>query len=193
MIGETPKLVDPAAGPLSAADSVLLANVAQGLVRFDNRGQIDSGLAERWNVSDDGLSYIFRLQSGSWPSGRKIDAREVARILNRERRANSANELKDAVGAIDDIVAMTDRVIEIRLVAPRPNLLQLLAQPQFAVLRGDEGSGPFAIRPGKPEEPLHLRRQLPGVDSDEEIREDVNLAGLPAPLPLLASRTAART
>ena len=40
---------------------------------------------------------------------------------------------------------MTDRVIEIRLLAPRPNLLQLLAQPEFGLLRDGEGSGPFTV------------------------------------------------
>ena len=189
VIADRAALIDPATGPLGQGDAVLLANVAQGLVRFDARGQIDSGLAERWNVSDDGLSYIFRLQSGTWPSGRKIDAREVARILNRERREASLNSLKDTVGAIAEIVAMTDRVIEIRLVAPRPHLLQLLAQPEFAIVRvvgGDEdgrlaGSGPFVLRPGKPEEPLHLRRMQPGADGEDEVREDIDLAALPAP------------
>ena len=38
---------------------------------------------------------------------------------------------------------MTDRVIEIRLSAPRPNLLQLLAQPEFALSREGLGTGPF--------------------------------------------------
>ena len=181
VIGERPRLIDPAAGSATTADAVLIGNVAQGLVRFDPRGQIDAGLAERWTVSDDGLSYIFRLQSGSWPSGRKIDAREVARILNRQRRAASLNPLRDTIGAIDEIVAMTDRVIEIRLVAPRPNLLQLLAQPEFAIVRDGEGSGPFVLQPGKPEEPLHLQRVTAGSDGDAKLRESVDLGGLPAP------------
>ena len=43
---------------------------------------------------------------------------------------------------------MTDRVIEIRLMAPRPNLLQLLAQPEFALVRDGQGSGPFQL--GRP-------------------------------------------
>ena len=62
---------------------MLLANVAQGLVRFDSAGNIVGGLAERWNVSDDGLSYIFRLASTEWPDGRKITAQQVARLLKR--------------------------------------------------------------------------------------------------------------
>ena len=149
-----PTLADPALGPLSAPTEVLLASAGQGLVRFDARGQIDGGLAETWNVSDDGLSYIFRLATGDWPDGRPIVARDVARILNRELKSSSRNPLKDTLGAIDEIVAMTDRVIEVRLKAPRPFLLQLLAQPQFAIIREGRGTGPFQIEP---------RQDVPGT------------------------------
>ncbi len=138
-----PALADPAAGAPSRPNEVMLSNVAQGLVRFDARGQIDPGLAERWNVSDDGLSYIFRLASGQWPDGRQINARDVAKLLNGQLRSASRNRLKDTLGAVSEIVAMTDRVIEVRLSAPRPNLLQLLAQPDFAIVRQGEGTGPL--------------------------------------------------
>src|SRR5690348_3871428 len=144
VIGAQPKLADPASGALSFSDETLLENVAQGLVRFDASGNIVAGLAERWNVSDDGLSYIFRIASRNWPDGSKITAQQVARLLKRQLADRSRNRLKDSVGAIDDIVAMTDRVIEIRLLAPRPNLLALLAQPEFAILRGNQGTGPFS-------------------------------------------------
>src|SRR6478735_5062968 len=82
VIGDTPTIVDPAGASLSEPQAVLLSSVAQGLVRFDAAGQIVPGLAERWNVTDDGLSYIFRLSTGEWPDGRKIVAKDVARILN---------------------------------------------------------------------------------------------------------------
>jgi len=144
-IGPTPHLIETVAAPLSAGDALLRENMAQGLVRFDQRGQVVPGLAERWNVSDDGLSYIFRLQTGEWPDGRKIRADEVARILGRQLRPTSTNPLKDTLGAVREIVAMTDRVIEIRLVAPRPNLLQLLAQPEFGLIRASVGTGPFLV------------------------------------------------
>src|SRR5690349_2180759 len=110
VIGPEPKLVETVSAPLTAGEALMRANVAQGLVRFDERGQVIPGLAERWNVSDDGLSYIFRLQTGNWPNGRKIRADEIARILNRQIRAGSANPLKDTLGAVSEIVAMTDRV-----------------------------------------------------------------------------------
>ena len=109
-------------------------------------GNIVGGLAERWNVSDDGMSYIFRLAATKWPDGRKVTAEQVAQLLKRAVGPRSKNPLKDALGAIDDIVAMTDRVIEIRLTAPRPNLLALLAQPDLAILRGRRRHGPVQRR-----------------------------------------------
>jgi peptide/nickel transport system substrate-binding protein len=183
VIGEAPKIVDPAAGPLTAPQAVLLANVAQGLVRFDARGQIEPGLAERWNVSDDGLSYIFRLQSGEWPNGGgKITAYQVARLLRRQLTSRSENALKDTLGAVSEIVPMTDRVIEIRLTAPRPNLLQLLAQPEFAIVRDGRGTGPFTIAEDSKPPHLKLVRSIINPDDEQTRREEVDLGAEAAPV-----------
>ena len=177
VIGGDAGLVDPATGAISGLSAVLLTNVAQGLVRFDARGQIEPGLAERWNVSDDGLSYIFRLAADEWHNGRRITAHQVARILRRQLAAASANPLRDTLGAVDEIVAMTDRVLEIRLKAPRPNLLQLLAQPELGLVYEGAGSGPFRIseRPGASGE-IRLERTIPLPDQDDEQREEVLLS-----------------
>ena len=181
VIGPAPKLRDPALGSLSRPDAVLVASVAQGLVRFDARGNIVAGLAERWNVSDDGLSYIFRLASVDWRGGRKVTAQQVARVLKRSIAAASVNPLKDTLGAVDDIVAMTDRVIEIRLKAPRPNLLALLAQPEFSVVRSGAGTGPFQLAgKGEREGELRLSRDIGMLDGEESRREDLVLAAAPA-------------
>jgi len=181
VIGGEPKLRDPALGPLSPPDAVLLANIGQGLVQFDANGNIVAGLAERWNVSDDGLSYIFRLSSIDLPNRRKLTAQQVARILKRSLANASTNPLKDALGAVDDIVAMTDRVIEIRLKAPRPNLLALLAQPEFGVVRNGYGTGPFQVAPGAGGG-LRLAREIDSPDGDESRREEILLGGTTAEL-----------
>ena len=179
VIGAEPKLTDPTQGPLSASDAVLVQNAAQGLVRFDSAGNIVPGLAERWNVSDDGLSYIFRIASAEWPNGSKITAQQVARTLKRAIGPRSKNPLKDTLGAVEDIVAMTDRVIEIRLRAPRPNLLSLLAQPEFGILRSGYGTGPFAYSPtARTGGELRLTREITiGGEEESTVREEVLLAG----------------
>jgi len=178
IIGDEAKLRDPAQGPLSSADATLLQNVAQGLVRFDAGGNIVGGIAERWNVSDDGLSYIFRIAATNWPDGRKITAQQIARLLKRQLAARSDNTLKDALGAVEDIVAMTDRVIEIRLLAPRPNLLALLAQPEFAILRdGRLGTGPFRLAPDRGAHgEIRLVREVGNSDDQTPREEEVLLS-----------------
>ena len=179
VIGPTPSLRDPASGPLSTPDQVLLANAAQGLVAFDASGNIVSGLAERWTVTDDGLSYIFRLASTNWPDGRKITADQVARVLKRNIAARSKNSLKDQFGAIEDIVAMTDRVIEISLISPRTDLLSLLAQPQMAIVRNGEGAGPF--KPARQADgTIKLTREIVSPDDETTTRQEVILAAAPA-------------
>jgi peptide/nickel transport system substrate-binding protein len=181
VIGEKMAIADPAKGPLTVPEAVLLSNVAQGLVRFDANGEIVPGLAERWNVSNDGLSYIFRIASEDWPGGGHITAKQVASLLERQLANSSDNGIKDSLGAIGDVVAMTDRVIEIRLSAPRPNLLQLLAQPELALVRDGRGTGPFHIAMKKgPGGALQLDRETPVPDSEEETREDLTLAAADA-------------
>jgi len=176
VIGSTPKVRDPALSVMSPADAALEGGVGQGLVRFDAAGNIVPGLAERWNVSDDGLSYIFRIASTNWPDGKKVTAQQVARILKRSLAPGSVNPLKDTVGAIDDIVAMTDRVIEIRLRAPRPNMLNLLAQPEFAIVREAVGTGPFQVDQ-KPEKTgtVRLTREIVAADEDTAQKDEVVL------------------
>ena len=178
VIGGDPKLRDPMLGPLPPPDAVLLDSVAQGLVRFDANGNIVPGLAERWNVSDDGLSYIFRIATKQWPDGTRITAQQVARLLKRQLSEHSRNPLKESVGAIEDIVAMTDRVIEIQLIAPRPTLLALLAQPEFAILKGNDGTGPFsAAATGGGGRELRLTREITNGEDQEPQREQLILTG----------------
>ena len=178
VIGGTPALRDPEDGALTAPDTVLLQSVGQGLVSFDANGNIVGGLAERWNVSDDGLSYIFRLATAKWPDGRAITAQQVARLLKHEIGPHSRNPIKDALGAVDDIVAMTDRVIEIRLDSPRPNLLAVLAQPELGIVRNGLGTGPYAIDakatvPGA----LRLVRDVLSLDESATSKEEVLVSG----------------
>jgi peptide/nickel transport system substrate-binding protein len=172
-IGGPPALANPNRVPLDPPSAMLTAAVAQGLVRFDQAGQIEPGLAQSWTVSDDGMSYVFRLDRTSWPDGREVKADQVADRLRAAASRASRNRLKPLLGAIADIMPMTDRVIEIRLKAPRPNFLQLLAQPEMAIIRSGQGTGPFTAQQG---EGGALRLRLRAKD---EVEQEVAAPGLP--------------
>lgn len=139
VIGREPRLHNPATGMPGRADAALLGAVAQGLVRLDARAQIESALARRWAISDDGLYYTFRLDR------ELANARDVVRQLRRLFDRYRDGSLGTRLDGIGEIIAVTPEVIEIRLTAPRPELMALLAGPAFSVLTNGKGSGPLLL------------------------------------------------
>jgi peptide/nickel transport system substrate-binding protein len=181
-IGKPPALVNPNLEPLDPPRAFLLEAAAQGLVRFDAAGQIEPALAQRWIVSDDGLRYTFRLARLDWPGGGgRITAQQVAQRLRAAAGRASRNPLKPILGAVQSIDAMTPEVIEIVLKSPRPNFLQLLAQPELAVLRGTSGSGPYRAEAAEGGAMLlSWPRSEDPDDADEAVPAPVLLRGEPA-------------
>ncbi len=145
IIGPAPRLGDPDREALDASRSILLRETAMGLVTLDASGQIEPALAESWIVTDDGRSIIFRIHRVRWPDGSEVTGDEVAQSINRALAANSQNRLKPLLSAIDAVIGMTGRVVEVRLKVPRPYLLQLLAQPELGIRRKGAGLGPWRI------------------------------------------------
>ncbi|MFL9841768.1 ABC transporter substrate-binding protein [Sphingomonas sp. ST-64] len=146
-IGEPATLRDPVRGELDFPQRVLLGATAQGLVRFDATGGIEPGVAERWIVTDEGRSYIFRLREAQWPDGSDVTADDVVASLRAAIAPRARSALAPFVAVIDEVVEMTPQVVEVRLKYPRPDLLKLFAQPEFAILRRPKlaGSGPFRV------------------------------------------------
>lgn len=144
-IGGPPRLADPNRVPLDASSAFLTEAVAQGLVRFNAEGDIEPALAQSWIISDDGLTYTFRLRRTNWTDGERVTAHEVAARLRLALARNSRNPLKPVLGAVTEIVAMTEEVVVINLRGARPNFLQLLAHPELALMQGGGGTGPYRI------------------------------------------------
>lgn len=122
---------------------LILEATAQGLVAFDASGDVLPALAQRWIVEDDGRSYIFRLRRAFWANGSRVTAPDVARMLMARIESLRRLDPDGPLDAVQAVVPMTGEVIEIRLAAPRPYVLQMLAQPQMAVLSRDGGTGPY--------------------------------------------------
>jgi oligopeptide transport system substrate-binding protein len=151
VIGGPLKLADPARMSTDAGEEMMLAATAQGLVAFDASGQIVPALAERWIMTDDGMSFIFRIRRAKWTDGKAVTGREVAERLRTIMSPTSAHPLRPTFASVEQIIAMTGQVIEVRLRAPQPELLQLLAQPDMAIVRVKPtiGSGPYRIHSAK--------------------------------------------
>ncbi len=103
-------------------------------------------LAERWEISDDGLRYVFHLREGlTWSDGSPLTAHDVEfgikRVLDPESPGSSVaiyfalengedtylgrNTDWDAVG----VRALDDRTVEFRLSAPAPYFMSVMNRP----------------------------------------------------------------
>lgn len=158
IVENQPRAMSVAQLPLSPASAYLRKATAQGLVGFDAEGRVVPALGARWITTEDGLSYIFRLQKIRWNDGRDLTSDDVADALSRRLAELRDSRIASELAQIDSIVPMTGNVVEIRLKAPMPNLLELLAQPEMGILRKAVGSGPMVAQ--KRNAALQLSRRI---------------------------------
>lgn len=152
MIGEPTALFEEGVR-LSPAAQHLHAASQEGLVALDPAGQIVPALAERWIVTDDGLSYIFRLRERNWPDGEPIVASDVRAAFRALLQDLEGTSLGLDLAKVTDIRDMTEKVVELRLSSPMPDFLRLLAQPELGVVKSGSGAGPMVVSRDE-EEPL---------------------------------------
>ena len=130
---------------LSPAAQTLRAATVEGLVGFDAEGRVVPALADRWIVTEGGQSYIFRLRAGEWPGGAPITGESAAGALRKAIAALRNTALGRDLAVIDEVRAMAGRVVEIRLLVPVPDFLDLLAQPELGLAPKGKGAGPMKL------------------------------------------------
>ncbi len=131
---------------LSPAAQLVRSAERQGLVQLNAAGEVVPGIAERWIVTDDGKSYIFRITEFDLPDGTRLTAQTVRDSLRRTISRLGGTSLGLDLARVAEVRAMTGRVIEIRLKSPMPGFLQLLAQPELGVSIGPSSPGPMAMK-----------------------------------------------
>jgi len=154
-LGGEIKTLDPAFIS-DQSDVQLLLQLYAGLTRLDENGEPYPSLAESWTVSDDGLTYTFRIRSGlTFSDGSPLDASDVRRswlrILDPATGASAPDVLnvidgaaarlgggsEDAVG----IEAPDARTLKVRLRHPASHFPAITATPTtFVVPRTADAS-----------------------------------------------------
>jgi ABC-type transport system substrate-binding protein len=130
---------------LSEGAQVVRGATGAGLVALDAQGEIEPALADRWIVTDDGKSYIFRLRKGTWPDGAELTGASARDAIRGAIRSLRGTSLGLDLAPVDEVKAMAGRVVEIDLKAPMPDFLRLLAQPELALSHRGFQAGPMVI------------------------------------------------
>jgi peptide/nickel transport system substrate-binding protein len=129
-----PTALDPHKQSLTAIWHVI-EHIYNGLTRIITPDlTIEPGLAESWEISDDGLTYTFQLREGvTFHDGSPLLASDVKftfeRLVDPETASTSASEL----ASMASIEATDDRTVVITLNAPDAAFLTTLAQPALVI------------------------------------------------------------
>ena len=148
-----PPHLDPTSAAAGAIDSVLYSNVFEGLTRFMSDGSVVPGLAESWEISDDGLTYTFTLREGvTFHDGTAMDAEDVKFTLDRILAEDSVNAQKALYTAISSVEVVDPQTVRLTLSEPNGNMLFNLAWGDAVIVAPESienikqtpiGTGPF--------------------------------------------------
>ena len=142
------------------------------LVRVDDAGSVVPAAADRWEVLDDGASFVFHLREATFHDGAAVTAEDFKRSFDRIADATAeppsflAFLLADVVGidaaqevggALEGVTVEDDLTLRIDLTSPQPAFLTTLSDPSLvptppladedveAFANEPIGNGPFAM------------------------------------------------
>ncbi len=89
-LGSDPKTLDPTLNGASDGGHIC-NNTFEGLVR-EREGVVVPGIAESWEISDDGLTYTFHLRDAMWSDGTPLTANDFEFAWKRGMDPATASE-----------------------------------------------------------------------------------------------------
>lgn len=150
-----PAGMDPALGP-SGMSHVVIEQIYSTLMSLDPEAQPYPDLAERYEVSDDGMQYTFFLRPGvRFHNGDELTAEDVKFTFDRLRAPDSGYAYDSQVATIKDVVVVDPRTVRFDLTVPTGPFLTYMAFPGSSIVpkalveSGHDlnaqpvGSGPF--------------------------------------------------
>jgi oligopeptide transport system substrate-binding protein len=137
-----PGSLDPALAQ-GTHESWILENVFEGLMTFNEKGELVEGMAEKYEVSEDGLTYKFYIrEDAKWTNGDPVTAHDFEyswkRALDPETASyyasilypiKGAEAFNTGEGSADDVgvKALDDKTLEVTLENPTTYFLELTA------------------------------------------------------------------
>ncbi len=141
MVLEPPHL-DPTAGAPAAIDEVVYANLFEGLTRIGSSGEVLPGLAESWDISEDGKTYTFKLRTGvKYHDGTDFEATDVKFSIDRAMAEDSVNAQKALFAGIDSVEVVDPATVKITLTTPAGNFLFNLGWGDAVIVAPESAEG----------------------------------------------------
>src|SRR5690606_10182092 len=162
---------DPGISAGTQAQTVRFA-IYEGLVEFDESGEIQPLLATSWTVSEDQREWTFTLREGvTFHDGTPFDANAVKASLDRILDPENGFGRRSTLAAIETVEVVDDHTVKLVTAEPFGPLLAHLASDAAVIIspaaleqHGEEigwnpvGTGPFTYASHVPEQSVTVRR-----------------------------------
>lgn len=152
MVLEPPNL-DPTAGAAAAIDEVVYSNLFEGLTRFNSSGAVIPGLAQSWDITEDGLEYTFHLATGvTFHDGSTFDANDAKFTLDRATAEDTTNAHANIFEGISSVEVIDAATLKVTLSQPDGLFLWQMAKGDAIMVAPESvediatnpiGTGPF--------------------------------------------------
>ena len=134
---------------------------------------VEPGIAESWEVSEDGKTYTFKLREDvTFCDGKALTAADVVYSMNRWIDPETKSPVAWRAGEVESVTAVDDYTVEYKLTAPFSELLYQLTQgfgtiidqanvealgPDFGI-SGFNGTGPYCWVEWTPRDKMILEK-----------------------------------
>jgi len=114
-----------------------------GLVQLDSELNILPSIAKEWDISEDGLTYTFKLRNDVYFHEHALFGKDSTRTANADDFEYSFNRLRDdkvaapgrwVLNKVDDFKAINDSIFQIKLKQPFPAFIGLLTMKYCSVV-----------------------------------------------------------
>ncbi len=191
-LADEPPTLDPRHA-YDITSSTVIRMMYEGLTRLNHEGEAELALAKEVKVSEDRLTYRFRLRKTVWSNGEKLTAYDFVRswlsILDPSFAAEFANRLFVIRGAelakegslpLDKVGlwAEDERTLVVELKRPTPHFLQLLATYTFFPVHRNGLSitnGPFLLKEHRYGDEIRVERNPLYWDADSVKLDEIQL------------------
>ncbi len=101
---QEPTTLDPTSDATAAIDGIVTHNILESLTTVNEAGEVFPDLAESWEISEDGLTYVFKLREGvRYHDGTDFDAEDVKFSYDRAMAEDSENPTKGIFKPISSV------------------------------------------------------------------------------------------
>jgi len=152
-IQQEPTVLDPTTDATASIDGMLTHNVYESLTTVNEQGEVLPALATEWTISEDGLTYTFKLATGvQYHDGTSFDANDVKFAFDRAMAETSTNPSKGIFAPIETVTVVDANTVEIRLKQKDAFFLFNMAQGDASIVASESadanttnpvGTGPF--------------------------------------------------